>query len=148
MLLRERGLTVLKADEGGYGPPLESHAAALELLDTAVERAGLRLGDDVAYAIDVAATHFFEPDTGRYALASEGRTLHAGELAELVAELADRHPIAVGRGRAGRGRLGRLGRASPSGSAAGCRYSVTISSRRTSSGSSAASSAAPRTPCS
>ena len=92
-VLRERGLTVLKADEGGYGPPLESHAAALELLDTAVERAGLRLGEDIAYAIDVAATHFYDPGTGRYVLASEGRSCTPRELAELVAELADRHPI-------------------------------------------------------
>ena len=92
-VLREHGLTVLKADEGGYGPPLESHAAALELLDTAVERAGLRLGEDVAYAIDVAATHFYDPGTGRYMLASEGRSCTPRELAELVAELADRHPI-------------------------------------------------------
>ena len=60
-VLRERGLSVLKADEGGFGPALASHAAALELLDAAVERAGLRIGDDVAYALDVAATHFFDP---------------------------------------------------------------------------------------
>jgi enolase len=90
--LRERGLTVLKADEGGFGPPLESHAAALELLDIAVARAGLRPGDDVAYALDVAATHFHNPD-GTYELASESRTCTPAELADLVAELADRHPI-------------------------------------------------------
>ena len=65
-VLAERGLTALKADEGGYGPPLESHAAALELLDAAVERAGLRLGDDVAYALDVAATHFYDASSGSY----------------------------------------------------------------------------------
>ena len=63
-VLRERGLSVLKADEGGFGPALESHAAALELLDAAVERAGLRIGDDIAYALDVAATHFYDPAAG------------------------------------------------------------------------------------
>jgi enolase len=92
-VLRERGLTVLKADEGGFGPPLDSHAAALELLDIGVARAGLRPGDDVAYALDVAATHFHNPDDGTYELASEGRTCTPAELAELVAELAGRHPI-------------------------------------------------------
>ena len=92
-VLRERGLTVLKADEGGFGPPLDSHAAALELLDIAVARAGLRPGDDVAYALDVAATHFHNSDDGTYELASENRTCTSEELAELVAELADRHPI-------------------------------------------------------
>lgn len=92
-VLRERGLTALKADEGGFGPPLASHAAALELLDTAVERAGLRLGDDVAYALDIAATHFYEPSAGHYVLASENRTCTPDELAALIGELAARHPI-------------------------------------------------------
>jgi enolase len=92
-VLRERGLTVLKADEGGFGPPLASHAAALELLDTAVERAGLRLGDDVAYALDIAATHFYDASTGRYVLASEDRTCTPDELAALIGDLAARHPI-------------------------------------------------------
>jgi enolase 1/2/3 len=92
-VLRERGLTVLKADEGGFGPPFDSHAAALELLDIAVARAGLRPGDEVAYALDVAATHFHNPDDGTYELASENRTCTPAELAELVAELADRHSI-------------------------------------------------------
>jgi enolase len=92
-VLRERGLTVLKADEGGFGPPLDSHAAALELLDIAVARAGLQPGDDVAYALDVAATHFHNPDDGTYELASESRTCTPAELADLVAELTDRHPI-------------------------------------------------------
>ncbi|WCB93304.1 Enolase 2 [Baekduia alba] len=92
-VLRERGLTALKADEGGFGPPLASHAAALELLDTAVERAGLRLGDDVAYALDIAATHFYDASAGRYVLASEDRTCTPDELAALIGDLAARHPI-------------------------------------------------------
>jgi enolase len=58
-----------------------------------VARAGLRLGEDIAYALDVAATHFFDPATGRYALASEGRDLDAAGLAAYVEELADAHPI-------------------------------------------------------
>jgi len=91
-LLAEHGLTTLKADEGGYGPPLAGHEQALALLDAAVERAGYRLGEDVVYALDVAATHFF--DGGAYRLASEGRTLTAEELADYVGELAAAHPVA------------------------------------------------------
>lgn len=92
-VLRERGLSTLKADEGGFGPSLPSHRAALELLDTAVRRAGLRPGEDVAYALDIAATHFHDPATGRYVLASEDRTCTAAELSLLIGELAADHPI-------------------------------------------------------
>jgi enolase len=92
-LLDERGLTTLKADEGGYGPPLPGHGAALDLLDAAVTRAGYRLGEDVAYALDVAATHFHDPAAGRYALRSEGRDLDADGLTDYVAALADAHPV-------------------------------------------------------
>ena len=91
-LLAERGLTTLRADEGGYGPSLEGHRGALRLLDQAVVQADLRLGDDVVYGVDVAATHFFSQ--GRYALASEGRTLSPAEIADYVAGLARDHPIA------------------------------------------------------
>ena len=65
---------MLKADEGGYGPPLESHAAALELLEQRSSAPACGSESDVAYALDVAATHFYDPGTGRYVLASEGRS--------------------------------------------------------------------------
>ena len=91
-LLAERGMTTLRADEGGYGPPLACHGEALGLLDAAVERAGLRLGENVVYALDVAATHFF--DRRRYRLASEDLTLSAEELAGYIGELAAAHPVA------------------------------------------------------
>ena len=91
-LLAERGLTTLKADEGGYGPPLAEHREALRLLDEAVERAGLRPGDDVVYALDVAATHFFDGD-GSYRLASEARTVSAAELTSYLADLSAAHPV-------------------------------------------------------
>jgi enolase len=58
-----------------------------------VTRAGYRLGEDVAYALDVAATHFHDPAAGRYALRSEGRDLDADGLTDYVAALADAHPV-------------------------------------------------------
>ena len=91
--LEEGGLSVLKADEGGFGPALGSHEEALELLDRAVAGAGFEPGADVAYALDVAASHFLNPATGRYELHSEGLALTAAELTELVDELANRYPI-------------------------------------------------------
>jgi enolase len=92
-LLTERGLSTLRADEGGYGPQVASHAEALRLLDAAVAGAGLRPGDDVVYALDVAATHFHDPASGRYHLRAEGLDLMPDELADYVEELADAHPV-------------------------------------------------------
>ena len=59
-LLEQRALSTLKAAEGGFGPRLADAKGALDLLVAAVERAGLSLGDQVAFAIDVAATHFYD----------------------------------------------------------------------------------------
>jgi enolase len=92
-ILESRGLSTLKADEGGYGPSLATHRDALCLLDEAVEAVKLRPGEGIAYALDIAATQFFEPSGGRYELRSEGRLLDADELAAYVGELASAHPI-------------------------------------------------------
>ena len=71
---RERGLPILLADEGGLSPGCETGRAALELMVESIERAGLIPGEDIAIAIDVAATALKEAD-GRYRLAREGRDL-------------------------------------------------------------------------
>ncbi len=73
----------LVADEGGLGVTLPSNRAAIELVVRGIEHAGLQPGDEVAIAIDVAATQFYE--NGRYVLAAENREL---DRADWVAELA------------------------------------------------------------
>lgn len=93
-LLVEAGLSTLRADEGGYGPPFANHRAALRLLDHAVQKAGYRLGSDIVYALDIAATHFYDEVENGYGLRSENRTLSAAELAGYLGELAAEHPIA------------------------------------------------------
>ena len=79
------------ADEGGFGPRLDSNRAALDLLTRAIERAGFVPGRDVSIAIDVASTHFFED--GRYHLASEGRRLTAAEMTNLLGQWLDDYPV-------------------------------------------------------
>ena len=59
-VLRKQGLSTGLGDEGGFAPNLPANRAALELISTAVEAAGLRLGTDIALALDVAASEFFE----------------------------------------------------------------------------------------
>ena len=90
-VLRGRGLSTGLGDEGGFAPNLDSNAAALALLAEATERAGLGLGEDIGFALDVASTEFF--DDGRYVLSSEGRTLDSGEMAAALASLCEDYPI-------------------------------------------------------
>ncbi len=91
-LLQERhGYQPLVADEGGWAPRLTSNEALLETAVAAIERAGLRPLEDVALAVDVASTHFFQ--AGRYRLAVEQRDLGAGEMIDRLEGWCRRYPI-------------------------------------------------------
>jgi enolase len=90
-LLAERGLSTLKAAEGGFGPALASPASALEILVEAIERAGLTPGVDVSIAIDVAATHFY--DGTAYRLPGSTGNVDSDAMIELLAQLVEAYPI-------------------------------------------------------
>jgi enolase len=92
-ILAARGLTRLKADEGGFAPPLPQNADALELTCAAIEAAGLRLLDEVAVALDVAASHFFDEESRLYRLQADDVALDAGGLVELLENWRSRFPI-------------------------------------------------------
>jgi enolase len=79
------------ADEGGWGPRLESNAEALEILAQAIERAGYRPMEEVAIAIDVAATHFHAD--GLYRLDSERRRLTAEEMIAQLKAWCGKYPV-------------------------------------------------------
>jgi enolase len=92
--LASRGLpTTLVADEGGYGPQLGTNDAALEIVTLAIERAGLTPEQDMGIALDIAATQFFDPSTGRYTLSTEDRTLTSEEWAVELASWTKRFPV-------------------------------------------------------
>ena len=90
-VLRARGLSTGLGDEGGFAPDLRSNSEAVALLAEATERVGLALGDDIAFALDVASTEFFAD--GRYVLSSEDRTLDSGEMVAALGRLCDDYPI-------------------------------------------------------
>jgi enolase len=92
-VLAERGHSTLRADEGGYGPLLSSNELALDLLHDAVVRTGREPGRDVAFAIDVAATHFYDGSTRRYHLAADGQELDSDALIDVLEGWVGRHPI-------------------------------------------------------
>jgi enolase len=89
--LHARKLATGVGDEGGFAPDLPSNEAALELLVEAIEAAGYRPGEDVAIALDPAASEIHEGDA--YVLASEGRALDSDALTDYWAQLAGRYPI-------------------------------------------------------
>jgi enolase len=82
----------LVGDEGGYGPRLESNRQAVEFVVRAIGKAGLRPGEDVSLALDVASSHFYRD--GHYVLkAEQGRRLTSAEMVERLAEWAEEFPI-------------------------------------------------------
>src|SRR3954470_21445119 len=87
-VLKEKKLGTGLGDEGGFAPALGSNAGALDFLMQAIERAGYRPGEDVALALDVAASEFAE-DNGRYRLRREGVVLDADELVTRYEKLVD-----------------------------------------------------------
>jgi enolase len=89
--LHERGLSTAVGDEGGFAPDLESNEAALEALISGIQAAGYRPGEDVAIALDPAASEIYADSS--YRLEHEGRTLSSDELTAYWAEMAERYPI-------------------------------------------------------
>ena len=90
-VLKERGLNTAVGDEGGFAPDLESNEEALKVIVEAIERAGYRPGEDVAIALDVAASELYKD--GKYHLQAEGRSMKAPELISFYEELIERYPI-------------------------------------------------------
>ena len=90
-LLAERGLSRAIGDEGGFAPNLASNEDAIRILVEAIERAGRIPGDDIAIAMDPAASEFYKD--GLYRLDGEGRSLTSKEMAEYYVDLASRYPI-------------------------------------------------------
>jgi len=89
-LLAERGASTLVGDEGGFGAPSRSSEEAIDLVTRAITRAGHRPGQEVAIALDVAATHLLD-DEGRYLL--DGRPLEVAGMIDTVAGWLEQYPV-------------------------------------------------------
>ncbi|HEV2033704.1 MAG TPA: phosphopyruvate hydratase [Candidatus Dormibacteraeota bacterium] len=90
-VLKKQNLATGVGDEGGFAPNLASNEDALKLLVEAIEAAGYRAGEEVALALDVAASELFV--NGSYKLAGEGRKLSAAELVDLYEDWIGRYPV-------------------------------------------------------
>jgi enolase len=89
--LKADGHNTNVGDEGGFAPNLPSAEAALDFVLAAIEKAGYRVGDDVAIALDPAASEFFKD--GAYAYEGEGKTRSIDQQVEYLAALTKRYPI-------------------------------------------------------
>ncbi len=90
-VLAARGLSTAVGDEGGFAPNLPSNEAALEAIAEAVDKAGYKLGTDIALGVDCAASEFYKD--GVYDLAGEGKQFSSEAFADYLADLAAGYPI-------------------------------------------------------
>jgi enolase len=90
-VLKDKKLNTAVGDEGGFAPDLKSNSEALDVILTAIEKAGYRPGVDIALALDVAASSFCAK--GKYNLEGEGRTLNSNEMVDFLVALTEKYPI-------------------------------------------------------
>jgi len=88
-VLQKDGLGTGLGDEGGFAPNLPNNRAALDLIITAIEKAGFKPGDEIGLALDVAATEFFADGNYKF----EGGTKSAAEMAEYYGQLVADYPL-------------------------------------------------------
>ncbi len=93
-ILHDRGLSTAVGDEGGFAPTLKSADDALDVIAQAIEKAGYKIGDDIAIALDVASSEFFDKESGLYVFKkSDGSKRTAAELVDYYAGLQKKFPI-------------------------------------------------------
>jgi enolase len=90
-MLKSQGFQTTVGDEGGYAPSLKSNEAPLKLLVEAISKAGYKPGEEIAIAMDPAASEFYSD--GIYNLKADGETKNSGELVSLYQEWINKYPI-------------------------------------------------------
>ena len=90
-LLHSKNLSTGLGDEGGFAPELPTNAAALDLISEAIEKAGYKLGTEIALALDVAATEFYSEETKKYTF--EGQQRSSDEMIAYYADLVAKYPL-------------------------------------------------------
>ena len=90
-VLAAKGMNTAVGDEGGFAPDLSSNEEAIEVILSAIEKAGFKAGNDIYLGLDVASSEFFED--GKYVLASENRSFDAVGFADYLSSWVDQYPI-------------------------------------------------------
>jgi enolase len=92
-VLKTHGYVTLVGDEGGYAPALKANSEAVELILEAIQKAGYKAGEQVAIALDPAASELYEEDTKLYNLRKEGRKLTGEQMVDFWKSWVDQYPI-------------------------------------------------------
>jgi len=92
-VLHDAGHSTNVGDEGGFAPSLGGNVKAVEVILQAIEKAGYKPGEEIFIALDPASTELYDPKTGRYNLAIEGKELSSAELVDLWTDWSNRFPI-------------------------------------------------------
>lgn len=92
-VLKAKGYATLVGDEGGFAPALKANEEAVELILEAIEKAGYKAGEEVAIALDPAASEFYEEDTKLYNLRKENRKLTSDEMVAFWIDWINKYPI-------------------------------------------------------
>jgi len=92
-VLKAHGYITLVGDEGGYAPALKANSEAVELILEAIEKAGYKPGEQVAIALDPAASELYEDDTKLYNLRKEGKKLTGEQMVAFWKNWVDQYPI-------------------------------------------------------
>jgi enolase len=92
-VLKDRGYTALVGDEGGYAPALKANKEAVEVILIAIEKAGYTAGEQVAIALDPAASELYDEESGLYNLRKEGKKLTGEQMVAFWKSWVDQYPI-------------------------------------------------------
>lgn len=88
-ILKENGLSCGVGDEGGFAPNIDSTFEALDLICSAIDKAGYKLGKDIFLGLDVAASEFYENGVYHF----EGREYSKDELLDFYVKMTDKYPV-------------------------------------------------------
>ena len=91
MVLLKRNLNTAVGDEGGFAPNLKSNEEAIEIILTAIDKAGYKAGVDIFLALDVAASEIF--DKNKYIIQSENKSLSSDQMISYYQNLIEKYPI-------------------------------------------------------
>lgn len=90
-VLADKGLSTAVGDEGGFAPDLKTNQEAIDVILTAIEKAGYKPGEQVKLALDCASSEFYNKESKTYGV--DGKQLDSGQMGDFLADWVEKYPI-------------------------------------------------------